>query len=71
MNEKLVKIELTEDQKQRLIQSIDETNRFIEKEEKHASEFRKIDYLNSLYSHLEKLNRMLSEGLWPEIWRKQ
>ena len=56
---------LTQEQEKRVKQASVETIRLIKKEEKYSPCFQKKDYLKSLYTHLEKLNKMLAPGF---VW---
>jgi hypothetical protein len=56
---------LTQEQERKVKQAIAETNSLIKKEEKYSLCFQKKNYLKSLYTHLDKLNKMLMPGF---VW---
>lgn len=53
---------LTEEYRKRTIESKKETETLISNEMRYSADLRKIEYLKSLNSHLEKLNNILETG---------
>lgn len=51
---------LTKDQERRVIESIQETKRLIEKEEKYLPHLRNNKIIEEYANHLDKLNKMLT-----------
>jgi hypothetical protein len=52
----------TPHQIRRIDDGIKETNRLIAKEEKYSKDLQKVDYLKSLYVHLNRLYKMRDTG---------
>jgi hypothetical protein len=53
-------MKLTKDQERRVIESIQETKRLIEKEEKYLPHLRNNKLIEEYANHLDKLNKMLT-----------
>ncbi|NBW19472.1 MAG: hypothetical protein EBR82_67005 [Caulobacteraceae bacterium] len=58
---------LTDEQKRRINQAIDETHKLIAKEMEYSPQFRKQNYLRQLDEHLTKLLTMLENEQWIKI----
>ncbi len=50
---------MSQEHKDRIVQAMRETNSLIAKELKYRKDLQKVEYLNSLYSHKQKLEGML------------